>query len=102
MTTETTTTDWDRMMSAYNAYSRNHDSAATEGLLTEYQRLAAIVRTGECDHTSIEYDETQVDVDRYRTEATGTCDDCGTRVEWVEDWDEDGRTWVLINMEDRT
>ena len=51
-----------------------------------------------CSHEYIEYDETQVDVDRWRTEATGTCEDCGVRVEWVEDWDDEGRTFYLTEL----
>lgn len=51
-----------------------------------------------CAHEYIEYDETQVDVDRFRTEATGTCEDCGRLVEWVEDGDDEGVHFYLTEV----
>lgn len=55
--------------------------------------------TIDCGHEYIEYDERQVDCDRFIVEPTGTCEDCGTRVEWVEDWDDEGRTYYLTELE---
>ena len=54
----------------------------------------------DCDHTNVEHDEEQVDVDRFEPLPTGTCTDCGVRVKAWVDQDPDGETWGYEEVSD--